>query len=190
VNALKQMARLILALNEWKPPNDDLLGDGILEPTEIISNPFPSVSVLPDWCRIRVDRRLLTGETESDVLDPINQVIDRLHSADPGFKAHAHIDTETMKTYTGATRTMLKFQPAWRMDLNDGFVRAARHALGDPAIGYYSFCTNAARSAGMMGIPTIGFGPGREEHAHIADEFCELEQLWRAAQGYYQLCRL
>jgi putative selenium metabolism hydrolase len=190
VNALKQMARLILALNEWQPPHDDVLGDGILEPTEIISNPFPSVSVLPDWCRIRVDRRLLTGETESDVLDPINQVIDRLHTADPGFKAHAHIDTETIKTYTGATRTMLKFQPAWRMDLNDGFVRAARHALGDPAISYYSFCTNAARSAGILGIPTIGFGPGREEHAHIADEFCELEQLWRAAQGYYQLCSL
>jgi putative selenium metabolism hydrolase len=187
VNSLKQSARLILALNEWQPPHDDLLGDGIFEPTEIISNPFPSVSVLPDRCRIRCDRRLLAGETEGDVLGPINAVIERLHLADPTFKARAEIDTETIRTYTGATRTMLKFQPAWKMSADDTFVLAARHALGDPAIGYYSFCTNAARSAGILGLPTIGYGPGSEHHAHIADEYCELEQLWGAAQGYYAL---
>jgi putative selenium metabolism hydrolase len=187
VNALKQTARLILALNEWQPPHDDVLGYGIFEPTEIISNPFPSVSVLPDRCRVRCDRRLLSGETPRDVLDPIEQIIAQFHQADPTFKARAEIDTETIRTYTGATRTMQKFQPAWKMDVGDAFARAARQALGDPAIGYYSFCTNAARSAGLLGIPTIGFGPGREEHAHIADEYCELEQLWGAAQGYYQL---
>ena len=63
-------------------------------------------------------------------------------------------------------------------------------ALGNPAIGHYAFCTNAARSAGMLHLPTIGFGPGCEEQAHVADEFCELEQLWGAAQGYTQLCSL
>ena len=190
VNALKQTAKLILALNEWQPPHDDILGDGIFEPTEIISNPFPSVSVLPDRCRVRCDRRLLVGESEHDVLDPINQIIERLHAADPTFKAHADIDTEIIRTYTGATRTMLKFQPAWKMSPDDPFVRAARQALGKPAIGHYSFCTNAARSAGMLHMPTIGFGPGREEHAHVADEHCELEQLWAAAQGYYALSAL
>ncbi len=188
VNALKQAARLILAVNEWQPPRDPLLGAGIFEPTEIISSPYPSVSVLPDRCRIRCDRRLLVGESERDVLDPLNQIIDRLRAQDPTFRARAEIDTETITTYTGAQRTGLKFQPAWKMDPDSDFIRAARAALGDPEIGYYAFCTNAARSAGLMGIPTIGFGPGREEHAHIADEFCALEQLWGAAQGYYALC--
>lgn len=188
VNALKQAARLILAVNEWQPPRDPDLGAGIFEPTEIISSPYPSVSVLPDRCRIRCDRRLLTGETERDVLDPLNEIIDRLRAQDATFRARAEIDTETITTYTGAQRTGLKFQPAWKMQPDSDFVRAARAALGEPAIGYYAFCTNAARSAGLMGIPTIGFGPGREEHAHIADEFCELEQLWGAAQGYYALC--
>ena len=190
VNALKQTAKLILALNEWQPPHDDVLGDGIFEPTEIISNPFPSVSVLPDRCRVRCDRRLLVGESEHDVLDPINQVIERLHTADPTFRAHADIDNETIRTYTGATRTMLKFQPAWKMSPDDPFVRAARQALGEPAIGHYSFCTNATRSASILHMPTIGFGPGSEQHAHIADEYCELEQLWAAAQGYRALSAL
>ncbi len=187
VNALKKMAKLILALNEWQPPFDPVLGYGIFEPTEIISNPYPSVSVLPDRCRVRSDRRLLAGETEKDVLDPIRAIIEKLHAEDPTLNADAEIDTETIRAYTSATRTMLKFQPAWKMALDDPFVLTCREALGDPVIGYYSFCTNASRSSGLLGIPTVGFGPGSEHHAHIADEYCELGQLWGAAQGYYAI---
>ena len=187
VNALKQMSKFILTLNQWQPPHDDDLGFGILEPTEIISHPFPSVSVLPDKCRVRADRRLLVGEDANDVLAPIQEVIERLRIEDATFKAHAEIDTETITTYTGAKRTGLKFQPAWKFSADHEWIRAAQHALGDPAIGYYSFCTNAARSAGLMNIPTIGFGPGREGDAHIADESCELEQLFGATEGYYRL---
>lgn len=71
-------------------------------------------------------------------------------------------------------------------------VQRARKALGDlfTQLGYYSFCTNAARSAGMMDIPTIGYGPGDENTAHIADEYIALDQLWGAAEGYYRLCNL
>jgi putative selenium metabolism hydrolase len=190
VNALKQMSKLILALNQWQPPHDADLGYGILEPTEIISHPFPSVSVLPDRCRVRADRRLLVGEDANDVIAPINEVIERLRSADPTFKAHAEIDTETITAYTGAARTGLKFQPAWKFSADHAWIRAAQHALGGPALGYYSFCTNAARSAGLMNIPTIGFGPGREGDAHIADESCELAQLFGAAEGYYKLASI
>ena len=187
VNALKQMSKLVLALETWQPPHDADLGYGILEPTEIISNPFPSISVLPDACRIRCDRRLLVGETADDILGPINDVIDELHQRDSTFKARAEIDTETITTYTGQTRTGFKIQPAWKFAPDHEWVRKARQALGEPIIGYYSFCTNAARSAGILDIPTIGFGPGSETTAHIADEYIELEQLWGAAEGYYQL---
>jgi putative selenium metabolism hydrolase len=190
VNALKQMSKLIVALDAWQPPVDPDLGPGIIEPTEIISHPFPSVSVLPDKCRVRADRRLLVGESADDVTAPINTVIAQLQRDDPAFKAHAEIDTETITTYTGATRGGLKFQPAWKFSAGHELIRAARHALSEPAIGYYGFCTNAARSAGLMNIPTIGFGPGREMDAHIADESLALEQLWGAAEGYYKLCTM
>ena len=192
VNALKQMCKLVLALEQLQPPIDPDLGVGILEPTEIISRPFPSISVLPDQCRVRCDRRLLVGESEHDILDPIHDIIAQLHAADASFKAHAEIDTETIKTYTGETRTGLKIQPAWKMQSDSEIVQKARIALGNlfSQIGYYSFCTNAARSAGIMNIPTIGYGPGYEGSAHIADEFLELDQLWGAAEGYYRLCQM
>ncbi len=192
VNALKQMSKLVLALEQLQPPIDPELGKGILEPTEIISRPYPSVSVLPDQCRIRCDRRLLVGETEREMLDPINAVIAQLHQADDTFKAHAEIDTETITTYTGQTRTGKKIQPAWKMASDSAIVQRARTALGDLFIqfGYYSFCTNAARSAGILNIPTIGYGPGDETTAHIADEYIALDQLWGAAEGYYRLCSM
>jgi len=128
------------------------------------------------------------GETAEEILAPINALIQQMAQADPTFKAKAEIDTETITTYTGQTRTGFKIQPAWKFSPDDEWVRRACMALGNPTIGYYAFCTNAARSAGILNIPTLGFGPGSETTAHIADEYVELEQLWGAADGYYQLC--
>jgi len=54
----------------------------------------------------------------------------------------------------------------------------------DPALTKYSFCTNGSTSAGVHHIPTIGFGPGREDGAHVVDENIEIEQLIGAAIGY------
>ena len=56
-------------------------------------------------------------------------------------------------------------------------------------LGAYSFCTNGSSSAGIHGIPTIGFGPGRESEAHITDEYLELDQLIKSAIGYYHLAK-
>ncbi|GIV84850.1 MAG: hypothetical protein KatS3mg052_1857 [Candidatus Roseilinea sp.] len=190
VNALKHMARLIAALQEWQPPCDADLGPGILEPTEIISDPFPSVSVLPARCRVRADRRLLVGEGVDDVIAPIQEAITRLRREDPAFNARAEVDAGSITTYTGVTRSALKFMPAWKFDAEHPFARMARAALPEAPIGYYRFCTNAARSAGMLGIPTLGFGPGLETDAHIADESLSLDQLFGAAEGYYRLASL
>ena len=54
----------------------------------------------------------------------------------------------------------------------------------DPQFGAYRFCTNAAYSAGTAGVPTIGFGPGREADAHVIDERLAVDDLLAAARGY------
>ena len=48
----------------------------------------------------------------------------------------------------------------------------------------YRFCTNGASSAGVLGIPTVGFGPAAEGDAHVADERLSIADLVAAAQGY------
>ncbi|MNI94485.1 peptidase [compost metagenome] len=77
------------------------------------------------------------------------------------------------------------------MDEDHILVRSAVTALQsigkEPKLSVYSFCTNGSRSAGMAGIPTIGFGPSYEHVAHIVDEYIELDQLMQAAEGYYTI---
>jgi len=48
----------------------------------------------------------------------------------------------------------------------------------------YRFCTNAAYSAGIAGVPTIGFGPSTEGDAHVIDENIRIDALIAAARGY------
>jgi acetylornithine deacetylase/succinyl-diaminopimelate desuccinylase-like protein len=53
----------------------------------------------------------------------------------------------------------------------------------------YSFCTNGSHYAGEANIPTLGFGPSRENLAHVIDEYIEVKQLLGASQGYYALAK-
>ena len=58
-------------MKKLQPPVHEKLGKGILELTDIISSPYPGASVVPEYCRATFDRRLLVGETEDDVLAPL-----------------------------------------------------------------------------------------------------------------------
>ena len=81
-----------------------------------------------------------------------------------------------------------KFFPAWELDAEHPFVERALKGLRasglEPQLSAYRFCTNAAYSMGMAGIPTIGFGPGTEADAHVVDERLSLDALEKAARGY------
>ena len=54
----------------------------------------------------------------------------------------------------------------------------------DAHLGYWVFSTNGVATAGLAGIPTVGFGPGHEKHAHAPNEHVEIEHLVRAAAFY------
>ncbi len=80
------------------------------------------------------------------------------------------------------------FFPAWEFPEDDWFVMRAMAGLSAsgvrPSIGAYRFCTNAAYSAGVAGVPTVGFGPAAETDAHMVDERLKLDDLEAAAKGY------
>jgi putative selenium metabolism hydrolase len=187
VNAMRYMALLVNALGEIAPPTHSLLGAGILEPTTIISSPYPNVSVIPWRCDARYDRRTLVGETAESVLAPIREMIAAVQASHPDLNAEAEIVPGEFTCYTGKHLTQETFAPAWEMAPHNEWVRAAGRALGDVKIGHYSFCTNGSYSLGRAGIPTLGYGPGYEHTAHITDEHLDLDQLYGAVDGYYKL---
>ncbi|MBC8452475.1 MAG: YgeY family selenium metabolism-linked hydrolase, partial [Spirochaetes bacterium] len=156
--------------------------------------PYPGASVIPDLCVATFDRRLLTGETEESVLAPIRECIKDMALENSDFKAEVLLAETNIKTYTQHEGMHRKFAPAWLMDQNNSVVQEALTVLQgagftDIEIGTYSFCTNGSCSAGLRDIPTIGFGPSREEQAHVNDEFIEVQELEGAYKGYYALMK-
>lgn len=189
INAVYKMTKLIQKLNEMQGPEDKVLGKGILELTDIKSQPYPGASVVPDYCKATYDRRLLVGETKESVLLPIKQIIYNLSIQDSEFRAKAYFAQGEETCYTGATIAGERFFPGWLYDESDEFVQKAfggLKAVGlEPKITKYSFCTNGSHYAGEAKIKTIGFGPSRENIAHTVDEYIEIEQLLKAAKGYF-----
>ena len=188
INAVKSMMKLLGALEEIKPREQENLGKGIMEVTDIISSPYPGASVLPERCIATLDRRLLVGDTKESVLAPILEKIRELEAADPTFHGKAYLRGETKTCYTGNQIEAVRFFPGWRFDENQEFVQRAYKSLKNlglhPVITNYSFCTNGSHYAGERGIPTLGFGPSQECLAHTVDEYVLLEQLHKSAEGY------
>jgi putative selenium metabolism hydrolase len=188
INAVYRMARLIERIRALPAPTHPVLGQGILELTDIKSSPYPGASVVPEYCRATYDRRLLVGETPASVLAPIEELIARLQAEDSTFKARASFARGEERCYTGAAIAAERFFPGWLFGDDDEWVSIAlaglRHAGLEPRLRQYSFCTNGSHYAGEAGIPTVGFGPSRENLAHTIDEFIEEAQLIAAARGY------
>lgn len=179
-NAIRTMAGFLPRLDAIMMPQDDLLGRALIEPTDIISRPYPGISVLPDQCRVTLDRRLLVGETPESVVGQV------LAACGPG--ARVSIAEADFQTYTGVRVAVPKFAPAWKTPENHPLVRAAKKGLVGAGLqvrlGAYGFCTNGSYSAGKYGLPTIGFGPANEAQAHTIDEYIEVEALLAAVRGY------
>ncbi len=86
VNAVYKMAALIGEISRLVAPAHPILGEGILELTDIKSCPYPGASVVPDYCRATYDRRLLVGETKESVLKPLRALIEAIKVKDAEFR--------------------------------------------------------------------------------------------------------
>lgn len=193
INAVLKMSKLIDRIEGIATPVQEVLGQGILVLTDIKSSPYPGASVVPEHCRATYDRRLLVGETPESVLAPIKALIAEMEQQDPEFKASVSFAVGTEKCHTGEIIKGERFFPGWLYDERDEFVQAALRGLREiglnPEVTHYSFCTNGSHYAGEKGIKTIGFGPSRENLAHTIDEYIEVDQLCKGAEGYYAIMK-
>lgn len=191
-NAAGAVAELVTAVRALEFPSHPLLGDGLLVLTGMASEPFPSLSVVPDRCVATFDRRTLPGETLNDVLDPIRAIAARI-TADTGVRFDVQVAVDDVITYGGERMIASNFAPAWITASESSVVGAVvgglRAADLTAEISHYAFCTNGSGSAGTRGIPTIGYGPGREDVAHTSDEWIPVSDLVDGVRGYAAIAR-
>jgi acetylornithine deacetylase/succinyl-diaminopimelate desuccinylase-like protein len=93
------------------------------------------------------------------------------------------------QSYTGLTYPTKKYYPTWVVEESTPAVRAAvaaaAEALGRaPVVDKWTFSTNGIATCGLFGVPTVGFGPANEVHAHTPEDQCPVEHLTLAARFY------
>jgi putative selenium metabolism hydrolase len=186
-NPILLAAKGLAALDKIELPKDPFIGEAILVATEIISDPYPSISLIPSQVTVRFDRRTLPGETEEVILDQILNVLKRID--DRAFSLA--VTRDMVRAYTGKAIEAPRLFVAWKVEKDIPLVKAAEAgviAAGlAPEFGSWGFCTNGSETAGKRKIPTIGLGPGIEDDAHIADESISVEELRKAKIAYEHL---
>jgi len=199
-NAIYKMAGIIAdieRLNERLEPRDPL-GKGSITISEIRST-SPSLCAVADGCTMHLDRRLTVAETEQTSVAEI-LALPSVRAA----QAKVTVPEYTVPSYTGLRYPMRKYYPTWETAENDPAVQIAQSAfcaafddvpgdtpgevMGKKAeTGFWTFSTNGVATAGLHGIPTIGFGPGHEHFAHAPNEQTEIEHLVRCTAFYAAL---
>jgi putative selenium metabolism hydrolase len=187
VNAIYRMAPIIADIERLNDAlaagADPFLGKGSVTISDIRST-SPSLCAVADSCTIYLDRRLTRGET----LEAAVAQIEALPSVRAAGAA-VRVPEYARPTHTGLVYPTRKYYPTWVLDEGHAAVRAgasaAQLALGrEPDVGKWVFSTNGVATCGMHGVPTIGFGPANEVHAHSPDDQCPIDHLARAAAFY------
>ena len=187
-NAIYTAARLSFGLEllAGQLGDDAFLGPGTLTVTDVSSS-ASSRNAVPDRCELIIDRRLTLGENETMALAEVQRVIAR-----EGVQAEVEVTEYNATSYTGYDCHAREFYPAWVMPEDHPLVTAAVRAVRAqskrrPYVGRWDFSTEGAYTAGVAGIPTVGFGPGDPRQAHTADEHIRLADVHAAAEVYARL---
>ncbi len=172
---------------------DDVLGPASVVATGVDAVPA-SLNVIPDRVTVTLDWRILPVDTEEslvarvqDALRPHLRRFDAEDGDERGAAVEVRMATQLQRAYTGVEEERRILSPGFLMDPGHPIVTAAAHAVGNrsgtaPArVRPWVFATDGGWTCGVRGVPTIGFAPGEERHAHTNTERLDLEE---ARWGY------
>lgn len=190
VNAIYQAARVVVGVELLAAQlgEDSFLGKGSIAVTDIRSM-AGSRNAVPDSCSLYLDRRLTGGETEAKAIAELRSILSR-----EGVNASIRVDEYKATSYTGVPMQRRQEFAAWATPANHPLVTTAAAAV-ERALGYvpritrWEFSTDGVYTAGVAGLPTIGFGPGEERYAHTSDEQVRVRDLQAAARVYAELAK-
>jgi putative selenium metabolism hydrolase len=172
---------------------DPVLGRASLVATGIDILP-ESRNVIPDTAVVVVDWRVLPGSTDEELLEEVRTCLARrLPQTPEGPKVEVRMAREYQEALTGHGELRDLYTPGFLMEMDDPVIQAAARAVGrrsgeGPAeVRPWTFATDGGWSAGVFGIPTLGFAPGEERFAHTNRERLDVEEARWAYHRYPDL---
>lgn len=185
VNAVYKMAPIIQEVQELhtRLKSDPFLGKGSVTISDVRST-SPSLCAVADSCTIHLDRRLTVGDTIESAMEEIKAL--------PSFakgEAKIWVNQYDVPSYKGTKYPMESYFPTWVLPEDHEYLKGAVTSYKelfneDPKVDKWTFSTNAVTIFGLHGIPSFGWGPGHEKHAHTAEEQVEIDHLVRATALY------
>lgn len=177
VNAIYKMAKVLNELEKlaksysMSSRQHPLLGRPTLNVGTIVGG--TKDNIVPDFCEITIDRRLLPGDRVEEVEREFNQLLSRLASDDPSLKFelklyHSHNPAETPPNHP------FVILANWCVE----------KVLGErrPVKGFQA--TTEMSHLVEAGIPSIILGAGDIKVAHTVDEYVLVDELVNCAKIY------
>jgi acetylornithine deacetylase/succinyl-diaminopimelate desuccinylase-like protein len=173
VNAVESMIDLAKAIKDQLSPVLKERIHPLLSSPSISFTKFrggEKVNVIPDYCIMSGDRRILPGENEEDVVAEIEAVLD-------GFRKDGYRIEFKVKTLLLPTEIPPEHPIVSTLQKNIERVSGEKGAITGKDAG-----TDAYVTSGQLNIPTVLFGPGDYRLSHRPNERISLEQLAQAAR--------
>ncbi len=194
-NALDLVPAILAGVQDLaaRQQSDDVLGAASVVATGIDAVPA-SLNVIPDRVTVTLDWRILPNDTAGTLVarvrDAIRPHLERMGAG--GVEVRAA--TERQRAYTGIEEDRRLLSPGFLMSPDHPIVTAAAQAVGTrngtdtPArVRPWTFATDGGWTCGVRGIPTIGFAPGEERHAHTNTERLSLDEARWGYERYLEL---
>ena len=165
-------------------PEHEFLGKGRITVTDMEVK-TPSINAVPDEATLYIDRRVTFGEEVEQVIHDVRNWIPESDRETVQVEM-LHYDEPS---YTGFTFPVDKYFPAWALAEDHELVQAGQRARellwGEGGeVGKWNFSTNGIYWMGKAEIPSIGFGPGDEIHAHTTSDQVRLDDVVQATSFY------
>lgn len=197
-NALDALPAVLDAVREFAAERldaeDPVLGRASLVATQVDVLPA-SRNVIPDLVRVYLDWRILPGYTPASAADAVRGFMEeRVRLGDDRLRIDVECATERQHTCTGLEEDRQLFTPGFLIPRDHAVATAAAAAIARatghaPAIRPWAFATDGGHICGVHGIPTIGYAPGEERHAHTNTERLSLAAAEEAYSVYPKLIR-
>ena len=169
INAILYASKIVEAIHEMKFIRRD---DRFEIPHPSISvtmvNGGTQVNVVPNRCRLSVDRRMIPGETTDSVLHELQEIVSSATAAQPEIGVEIHIRPECWDPYL-----ISEDEP-----IVVSLKKAHFEITGQqPVVRTKLACTDASHIFHQAGIPVALYGPGIAGKSHQVDECVPITNL-------------